>query len=161
MRLLIILAIGLLTACSPGQNDSQRAVNQVTGFYAAYLKEFTNNPPPVYQSHEMQRYVASDTLNRLANVDAIPDQELVTSDYFTYTQDYDPAWIPAFKAGPVRDFLGGKIVDVWIGIDAGKHRHLETYLRWEDGAWKIYRVRDVSNNYESPIFDAGRLQRGW
>ncbi len=161
MRLFILLAIGLLTACSSATDSNKLAAKQTADFYAYYLNAFMQYPPPDYQSLEMQRFVAKDTLNQLVMIRKIPEEEILEADYFTYTQDYDPAWIPAFKAGPVRDFLGGKIVDVWIGIDAGKHQHLETYVRWEAGAWKIYRVRDVSNNYESPIFDAGRLQRGW
>ncbi|WPN56045.1 YbjP/YqhG family protein [Pseudomonas sp. P9_31] len=157
MRILVLLVVGLLTACSV--NSDRLAIQQVSDFYAFYLKTFTDSPPPSYQSAEMQRYVALDTLNRLTAIENIPEQEIVNSDYFIYGQDYDPAWIPAFKAGPERDVIGGKIVDIQLGIEDGKTLHLETYLRPEDGTWKIYRVRDVSHNFESDIFNEAAIQR--
>ncbi|QLK60770.1 DUF3828 domain-containing protein [Enterobacteriaceae bacterium Kacie_13] len=161
MRMLILLAIGLLTACSSRTDDNQRAISQVTGFYEFYLTAFLNDPTPAYDSQEMRRYVAADTLERLAMIQKIPEQGILGADYFTYTQDYDAAWIPAFKAGPAHDLMGGKVVDVYLGIGGGRHEHLEAYLRQESGIWKIYRVRDVSSNYESPIFSEGRIKQGW
>ncbi|MFO6299029.1 YqhG/Tai3 family protein [Rahnella selenatireducens] len=161
MRIVILLALSLLTACTSRNDDNQQAIKQVTDFYGFYFPAFLKDPPPAYDSPEMRRYVAADTLNRLADVDKIPEQGIVSADYFTYTQDYDAAWIPAFKTGAVRSFMGGKIVDVWLGIDHGKSLHLETYLKREDMTWKIYRVRNISDNYEAPIFSAGRIQRGW
>lgn len=161
MRILILLTLSLLTACTSQTSDNQQAIKQVTDFYRFYLPAFLKDPPPAYDSTEMHRYVAADTLNRLAAIDKIPEQEIVSADYFMYVQDYDAAWIPAFKAGPARTLMGGKVVDVWLGIDQGRTRHLEAYLKRENMTWKIYRVRDVSNNNEAPIFDAGRIQRGW
>ncbi|WP_366546380.1 DUF3828 domain-containing protein, partial [Salmonella enterica] len=35
--------------------------------------------------------------------------------------------------------------------------HLEVYTRWEEGRWKIYRVRDADRGYEQPIYDAGAI----
>lgn len=35
--------------------------------------------------------------------------------------------------------------------------HLEVYTRWEEGRWKIYRVRDADKGYEQPIYDAGAI----
>lgn len=161
MRILILLALSLLTACSSRSDDNQLAIKQVTDFYGFYLAAFLKDPPPAYESPEMRRYVAADTLNRLAAVDKIPEQEIVSADYFTYTQDYDAAWISAFKTGTVRSVTGGKVVDIWLGIDHGKSLHLETYLKRENMTWKIYRVRNISDHYEAPIFSAGRIQRGW
>lgn len=161
MRIIILLAISLLTACSTGTNSNQQAVKQVSDFYGYYLPALLQDTPPDLQSQTMQRYIASDTLNRIATIRKIPEEEILGADYFTYTQDYDQAWVPALKVGSARDLMGGKVVDVSIGIEDGKHKQLEAYVRKEDGAWKIYRVRDISGVYEAQIFDTGRIKRGW
>ena len=36
---------------------------------------------------------------------------------------------------------------------------LEVYTRWEDRRWKIYRVRDISDRYEQPIYSTGDITR--
>ena len=109
----------------------------------------------------MKKEVAGETLKQLSAIEKIPEQELVGADYFTYTQEYDAAWIPAMKIGEARDLMGGKVIDVWLGGSPQEELlHLDVFLRTEAGTWKIYRVRDVTNNYEAPIFSAGRIQRG-
>lgn len=49
--------------------------------------------------------------------------------------------------------MGGKVVDVWLGVEDTKRIKIEVYLRLEDKDWKIYRVRNVSGNTEQYIFD--------
>lgn len=44
------------------------------------------------------------------------------------------------------------------GENGGKVE-LQVFVRREAGAWKIYRVRDVTDNYEHPIFNAGAIAR--
>ncbi|MBD3698647.1 hypothetical protein IE982_09820 [Enterobacter hormaechei] len=46
------------------------------------------------------------------------------------------------------------------GAGGGRSIHLKVFLRREDDAWKIYRVRDLTNNHEHPIFNAGAIARG-
>ena len=46
---------------------------------------------------------------------------------------------------------------VWIGRENGGKVELQVFVRREAGAWKIYRVRDVTDNYEHPIFNAGAI----
>ncbi|WP_420361074.1 hypothetical protein [Cronobacter malonaticus] len=36
---------------------------------------------------------------------------------------------------------------------------MEVFVRRESDIWKIYRVRDVTDNYEHPIFNAGAITR--
>ncbi|WP_159281614.1 YbjP/YqhG family protein [Rahnella variigena] len=153
MRILAMLFITLLTACTSPRTDDQKAIQQVTDFYHYYLNTFMSSPPPALQSAEMRRYVATDTLKQLEIISKLPEPDIFNVDYFTYSQDYDPAWIAAFKTGDIRDLMGGKVVDVWPGIQDGKHEHLAAYVRLEENKWKIYRVRDISNKFESPIFD--------
>ncbi|MBT0394301.1 DUF3828 domain-containing protein [Morganella morganii subsp. morganii] len=149
MRVAIFLIASLLSACSLATTN--QPAEQVRNFYNYYLSKFSALPPD-YRDPELQRYVSENTLNRLHSVIAVPEQEIVTSDYFTYTQDYDPAWIPALKIGDVHDKQGYKIVDVYLGIEDGKHLHLEACLEQDSGVWKIARIRDVTNNYEQKIF---------
>jgi len=160
MRIFIIFAVCLLAACSV--NTNQQAEQQVKEFYGFYLTTFAGVTPPKYDSAVMKKYVAGETLKQLGVIYKIPEQELLGSDYFTYTQDYDAAWIPALKVGEAHDLMGGKVIDVWLGgAPEEELLHLDVFVRKEAGTWKIYRVRDVTNNYEAPIFSAGRIQRGW
>jgi hypothetical protein len=107
----------------------------------------------------MQSFVAQDTLKRLAEVNKIPEQEILLSDYFTYTQDYAPEWIAALKAGEPKAFMGSEMIDVWLGAEEGKSLHLKIYLRREYGAWKIYRVRDLTDNFEHPMFNDYAIEK--
>ena len=56
-----------------------------------------------------------------------------------------------------RPFLNCEVVQVIEGAGGGRTLHLEVFLCREDDAWKIYRVRDITNNHEHPIFNAGTL----
>jgi hypothetical protein len=78
MRRLILLTISLLAACTSHTSDNQQAIKQVTDFYHFYLPAFLKDPPPPYDSAEMHRYVTADTLSRLAGIDKIPEQEIVS-----------------------------------------------------------------------------------
>lgn len=73
-----------------------------------------------------------------------------------YTQDYAPEWIPQLRLGKAHPFLGGEKVDVQLGTGSTP-LHLEVYTRWEEGRWKIYRVREADKGYEQPIYDAGAI----
>ena len=49
-------------------------------------------------------------------------------------------------------------VEVQLGGPAGEaSMQLEVYTRWEEGRWKIYRVRDLGNQFEQPIYSAGDI----
>lgn len=154
MRIFIVSLALFLSACA--STAQQTASQRVASFYSYYLTFITSsdNEYPVAQLRE---YISADTISRLAQIDAIPEQDLIGSDYFAYVQDYDPSWVKALTVGDARPFLGGEIVPVWIGVEDGKKLHLEAYLRIEGGEWKIYRVRDVTDNYEHPIFDTGAI----
>lgn len=52
-----------------------------------------------------------------------------------------------------------EVVQVLEGAAGGRSIHLEVFLRREDDAWKIYRVRDITNHHEHPIFNAGAITR--
>ncbi len=75
-----------------------------------------------------------------------------------YAQDYAPEWIPQLRVGKAHPFLGGEKVDVLLATESTPI-HTEVYTRWEEGRWKIYRVRDADKGYEQPIYDAGAITR--
>ncbi len=154
MRIAVLFAGCLLLASCASHN--QQVNEEVKSFYTTYLSTFSQSQGG-YQSAELQRYISSDTLQRLAEVMKIPEQEIVNSDYFTYTQDYDPHWIKELKVGQAKPFMGGQVVDVWLGVGSGKSLHLKTYLRYEKGRWKIYRVRDITDKFEHKLFNAGAI----
>ena len=137
MRLLILIFIFFISGCV-----HQSAEQRTKDFYQKYLHAYADGTSEIKDASSVSReYIATDTARRLMEIHAIPEQEITGSNYFTYTQDYAPEWIPQLKVGHARDFMGGKVVKI------------EVYLRLEDKGWKIYRVRNVSGNTEQYIFD--------
>ncbi|BBV29970.1 YbjP/YqhG family protein [Citrobacter werkmanii] len=148
----LIALILMLCGCYAPHQDSTQAVKQ---FYLAWMSAYTQDRDT---SALMQRYVAKDVIDRLALIDSLYEQEIINSDYFMYVQDYDPKWIPLLQIGAAEPFLGGEKVGVQLGGPAGETpMQLEVYTRWEEGRWKIYRVRDLGNQFEQPIYSTGDI----
>lgn len=154
MRAAMVLCACLLSACAV--KPDQRAPTRVHAFYATYLMSLTSSDNE-YTPSDLREYVSADTIKRLNDIDSIPEQDLLGSDYFAYAQDYDPSWVSALHVGPAKSFMGGEVMPVWIGRENGGKVELQVFVRREAGAWKIYRVRDVTDNYEHPIFNAGAI----
>lgn len=151
MRSLLLLLSLMLAGCS---SHIQTPENRVEQFYLFYLNAFiSDNHQDSPDPPQMRDFVAQKTLDRLKEIQGIYEQEIVDADYFAYAQDYTKEWIPGLKVGHAEDFMGGKIVDVCLGIQDNKKNHLYVYLKMEKGKWKIYRVRSLSDNYEQYIFD--------
>lgn len=149
----LVALILLLCSCST-PHDSTQAVKQ---FYTSWMIAFTNDlDTPDDATALMQRYVAKEVIHRLTLIQSLYEQEIMEADYFMYVQDYAPEWIPQLQVGKAHPFLGGEKVDVQLGTESTPI-HLEVYTRWEEGRWKIYRVRDAGNGYEQPIYDAGAI----
>lgn len=150
----LVALVLLLCGCSAARHDSSRDVKL---FYLAWMSSYTQERDT---SALMQRYVAKDVINRLALIDSLYEQEILNSDYFMYVQDYDPKWIPLLRVKSALSFLGGEKMEVQLGGPTGEApMQLEVYTRWEDGHWKIYRVRDLDNQFEHPIYSAGDIAR--
>jgi len=156
MRAVIVLCACLLSACSVKPDPSAAA--RVHAFYSTYLMSLTSSDNE-YSPPELREYVSADTIKRLDDIGSIPEQNLLGSDYFAYTQDYDPSWVSALTVGTAKPFMGGEILPVWIGRENGGKVELQVFVRREAGVWKIYRVRDVTDNYEHPLFNAGAITR--
>lgn len=159
MKRIFLSAVMLLVGCSSAANQDQSAQDVTKSFYKSYLFTFGSDEARLYPDDELRKYVSVDTIARIGAIQEIAEQELIESDYFTYTQDYSREWIPALRVENARPFLNGEVVQVIEGGDDGRSIHLEVFLRREDGVWKIYRVRDVTDNYEHPIFNAGAITR--
>lgn len=152
MRLIIslLLACYLPFASANSANDVQK---KVTAFYHFYLHAFESTPPDeVIKTAEMHHYVSAKLLTRIADIYQMPEQELLSADYFTYTQDYDPAWIPRLKVSPARTDGDSMLLDVWLGIEDNKHAHLQVWTRKEAGEWKIWRVVDAGEHFEQKLY---------
>lgn len=156
MRAAIVLCTCLLSACSV--KPEQSAPTRVHSFYSTYLMSLTSSDNE-YSPAELREYVSADTLKRMDDIESIPEQDLLGSDYFAYAQDYDPSWLSALAVGTAKPFMGGEVMPVWIGQENGGKLELEVFVRREADTWKIYRVRDVTDNYEHPIFNAGAITR--
>lgn len=142
----LVALILLLCSCSAPHHDSTQAVKQ---FYTSWMTTFTNDVnTPDDTTALMQRYVAKEVIHRLALIQSLYEQEIVGADYFMYAQDYAPEWIPQLRVGKAHPFLGGEKVDVLLGTESTPI-HLEVYTRWEEGRWKIYRVRDADRGMNS------------
>jgi hypothetical protein len=159
MKRIFLSFVMLLAGCSSAANRDQSAQDATESFYKSYLFAFGIDEARPYPADELRKYVSADTLTRINAIQEISEQELIESDYFTYTQDYSREWIPALRVGNARPFLNGEVVQVTEGAGNGRSIHLEVFLRREGDAWKIYRVRDITNNYEHPIFNAGAITR--
>jgi len=151
MRGLMILILAFVLAnCA---SSDQVATARVKEFYTAYLYLLCEDRPlPAYTYPDAAKFISQKTLDRLTSIAKTPEQEIIESDYFTYTQDYDPAWIPRLRVDKAVDSSDGKIADVWLGVEDNKELHLQAFLRKESGAWQIYRVRSITDNDEQRIF---------
>ncbi|MGR4048927.1 DUF3828 domain-containing protein [Kosakonia cowanii] len=150
------LIISLLLACYlpfAGASSAPDVQKQVTAFYHFYLHALENTPPDeVIKTAEMRQYVSAKLLTRIAEIYAMPEQELLSADYFTYTQDYDPAWIARLNVSPPQADGDSMRLDVWLGIEDNKHSHLQVWTRKEAGEWKIWRVTDVGEHFEQKLY---------
>ena len=152
----LIVLILLICGCTPSHRDSTQDVKQ---FYLSWMKNYTQDPDaPRETSALLQRYVAKEVIGRLALIDTLYEQEIMQADYFMYVQDYAPAWIPLLRVGQAQPFLGGEKLNLQLGTESAPIQ-LEVYTRWEEGRWKIYRVRDAGRHYEQPIYNAGEITR--
>ena len=157
MKRIFLSFVMLLVGCSSAARQDQSAQDATESFYKSYLSAFGSDEARPYPADALRKYVSADTIARISTIQEISEQELIESDYFTYTQDYSREWIPALRVGNARPFLNGEVVQVIEGAGDGRSIHLEVFLRREDDAWKIYRVRDLTNNHEHPIFNAGAI----
>jgi hypothetical protein len=156
-KLFLPAIIILLTACNSVAHQHQEAKDQTEAFYKSYLTAFGSDESKPYPVDELHKYVAADTIARIGVIQDIAEQELMESDYFTYTQDYSHEWVPLLRIKDAKPFLGGEVVQVMEGVENGGYIQLEAFLRREEGIWNIYRVRDVTNHHEHPIFDCGAI----
>lgn len=157
MKRVFLSFVMLLLGCSSAARQDQSAQDATESFYKSYLSAFGSDEARPYPADALRKYVSADTIARISAIQEISEQELIESDYFTYTQDYSRDWIPALQVGNARPFLNGEVVQVIEGAGDGRSIHLEVFLRREGDAWKIYRVRDITNNHEHPIFNAGAI----
>jgi len=157
MKRIFVSFVMFLVGCSSIANQDHGAQDATELFYKSYLSAYGSDEARPYPDDELRKYVSADTIARIGAIQDISEQELIESDYFTYTQDYSREWIPALRVENARPFLNGEIVQVTEGAGNGRAIHLEVFLRREDDAWKIYRVRDITNNHEHPIFNAGAI----
>ena len=150
MRALLLIFCMTLASCTAHIESPENRMEQ---FYLFYLNAFvSDNHQDSLDSAQMRDFVANDTRLRLKEVMSIYEQEIIGADYFTYSQDYAPEWIAGLKVGQSLEYMGGKVLDVQLGIQDGKSYPLKVYLRLEEGKWKIYRVR-AGDGYEQDIFD--------
>lgn len=104
MRIAIVLCACWLSACSV-KHDSG-VTTRVRSFYSLYLMSLTSSERE-FSNADLREYVSADTLSRIEQIESIPEQDLLESDYFTYAQDYDPAWGTCANRRPRYDFHGG------------------------------------------------------
>lgn len=148
--LTLLLAIYLPVASANTQTDIQQDITQ---FYTYYLNEFGKTPPDdLIKTKALHQWASKKLLARMTTIYNMPEQELLGSDYFTYCQDYDPEWIGRLKISPATPDGTSMKMDVWLGIEDNKSKHLQVWTRKEDGRWKIWRVVDKGNNYEQKVY---------
>ncbi|MDF3798695.1 DUF3828 domain-containing protein, partial [Enterobacter hormaechei] len=88
MKRIFLSVAMLLVGCSSAASQEQSAKDTTVSFYKSYLCAFGSNEARPYPADELRKYVSADTIARIGAIQEIPEQELIESDYFTYTQDY-------------------------------------------------------------------------
>jgi len=150
MRYVLLIGL-LLTGCTSQMDTPEKRTHD---FYTFYLTAFvTDSKEDEINSPKMREYIARDTLSRLQKILSLYEQEIIDSDYFTYTQDYAAEWIPDLNVSKAINYASGKVVNVDLGTGNGEKTQLKVFLGNEDGKWKIYRVTDASHHFEQYIFD--------
>jgi hypothetical protein len=148
--LTLLLAIYLPFASADTHVDAQK---NITNFYTFYLHEFDKTPPSkIIKMDIMNKWVSKKLLARMATIYSTPEQEFLEADYFTYSQDYDPAWIQRLRVSPANTDGNSLKFDVWLGIQDNKYAHLQVWTREEEGQWKIWQVVDIGNNIEQKLY---------
>lgn len=85
MRNVLLMCL-FLTGCSTQMDAPEKRTHD---FYQFYLTAFvTDSKEDNLDSPKMRDYIAHDTLSRLQKISSLYEQEIIGSDYFTYTQDY-------------------------------------------------------------------------
>ncbi|HDR2843595.1 TPA: DUF3828 domain-containing protein [Enterobacter sichuanensis] len=115
MKRIFLSFVMLLVGCSSTASDDQDAKDATESFYKSYLSAFGSDDARPYPADELRKYVSADTIARIDAIQEIYEQELIESDYFTYTQDYSREWIPALRVENARPFLNGEVVHLWYG----------------------------------------------
>ncbi|WP_340672916.1 DUF3828 domain-containing protein [Enterobacter roggenkampii] len=111
---------GASLGCSSAANQERSAQDATESFYKSYLSVFGSDETRPYPADELRKYVSADTIARINAIQEISEQELIESDYFTYTQDYSREWIPALRVENARPFLNGEVVHVIEGAGNGR-----------------------------------------
>lgn len=115
MKRIFLSFVMLLVGCSSTASDDQDAKDATESFYKSYFYTFGSDDARPYPADELRKYVSADTIARIDAIQEIYEQELIESDYFTYTQDYSREWIPALRVENARPFLNGEVVHLWNG----------------------------------------------
>lgn len=110
MKRVFLSFVILLVGCSSAANRDRSAQDVTESFYRSYLSAFGSDEARIYPADELRKYVSADTVARICAIQEISEQELIESDYFTYTQDYSRQWIPALRVEDGRPFLNGEVV---------------------------------------------------
>lgn len=92
MKRIFLSVVMLLAGCNSAANQDQSAQEATESFYKSYLCAFGSDEARPYPADELRKYVSADTIARIGAIQEISEQELIESDYFTYTQDYSREW---------------------------------------------------------------------
>lgn len=120
MKRIFLSFVMLLVGCSSAARQDQSAQDATESFYKSYLSAFGSDEARPYPADALRKYVSADTIARISTIQEISEQELIESDYFTYTQDYSREWIPALRVGNARPFLNGEVVQSLRGRVTGE-----------------------------------------
>ena len=126
MRNVLLMCL-LLTGCATQMDTPEKRTHD---FYTFYLTAFvTDSKEDNLDSPKMREYIARDTLFRLQKIFSLYEQEIIGSDYFTYTQDYAAEWIPDLSVSNAINSVSGKVVNVELGVGHEQKQQLKLSYR--------------------------------
>nr|WP_318382506.1 hypothetical protein [uncultured Enterobacter sp.] len=118
-------------------SDYQPAIQQAVQFNQWYLKKIALHESPLIDGSGIERFVASETLDRLRAGHF--DGEMYTTDYFTRMDRFPD--VPVTDVKVTATVYDPVCLNVYLTI--GK-RTVVDCMREEAGTWKIYAVTQIS-----------------
>lgn len=137
------LSLVLLLISSSVLADSypvDQARHQALIFNKWYIKQISQSKYPITDGHEIDKYVATDTLKKLRhpNVDG---EEDYGPDFFLRAQDYDNDWPD--NVNVIQSDFDPVCTNVYVAFGKAKKHVVVDCMIKESGTWKIQSVTNL------------------
>ena len=133
----MVSTTALATDLPPSDVQPEQAAQ---AFNQWYMQQIDRDKFPITDSQEIERYVTSDTLNKLrrAQTPEHADDEYYDADFFIKAQDWDKDWVTSVTV--LFSDYDPVCMNVYVAFGESKqHVVADCYVK-ENGVWKIQSV---------------------